>query len=97
MPTQRSRAALLALCADNTTGDIGASDVQDIIESSYNREDDELADADHGHEIADVDGLQAALDALGPDGEDRLDFQVVWDPPWCPDLIDPESLASLGL
>jgi len=40
---------------------------------------------------------QAALDALGPDGEDRLDFQVVWDPPWCPDLIDPESLASLGL
>lgn len=38
----------------------------------------------------------AALDALGPDVEDRLDFQIVWDPPWCPDLIDPESLASLG-
>ena len=37
-----------------------------------------------------------ARHALGPDGEDRLDFQVVWDP-WCPDLIDPRGLASLGL
>lgn len=40
---------------------------------------------------------QAAAKALGPDGEDRIDFQIVWDPPWCPDLIEPESLASLGL
>ncbi|MEZ5322806.1 MAG: iron-sulfur cluster assembly protein [Microthrixaceae bacterium] len=39
----------------------------------------------------------AAAQALGPDGEERIDFSVVWDPPWCPDLIDPESLASLGL
>lgn len=39
----------------------------------------------------------AAIGALGPGGEDRIDFQIVWDPPWCPDLIDPESLASLGL
>ncbi|MBS1838830.1 MAG: metal-sulfur cluster assembly factor [Actinobacteria bacterium] len=39
----------------------------------------------------------AAAEALGPDGADRLDFQVVWDPPWSPDLIDPDSLASLGL
>lgn len=39
----------------------------------------------------------AAVSALGSDGEDRIDFQIVWDPPWCPDLIEPESLASLGL
>lgn len=39
----------------------------------------------------------AAADALGPDGADRIDFQIVWDPPWCPDLIDPETLATLGL
>ena len=39
----------------------------------------------------------AAANALGPGGEDRIDFQIVWDPPWCPDLIEPESLASLGL
>lgn len=39
----------------------------------------------------------AAADALGPEGADRIDFQVVWDPPWCPDLIDPETLASLGM
>lgn len=39
----------------------------------------------------------AAADALGPDGADRIDFQIVWDPPWCPDLIDPETLASLGM
>lgn len=39
----------------------------------------------------------AAAEALGPDGEARLDFQIVWDPPWSPDLIDPDSLAALGL
>ena len=39
----------------------------------------------------------AAANALGPDGECRIDFQIVWDPPWCPDLIEPESLAALGL
>jgi metal-sulfur cluster biosynthetic enzyme len=39
---------------------------------------------------------QAAAEALGPDGAARLDFQVVWDPPWCPDRIDPDSLSSLG-
>ena len=39
----------------------------------------------------------AAANALGPDGESRIDFQIVWDPPWCPDLIEPESLAALGL
>ncbi len=39
----------------------------------------------------------AAAEALGPGGEDRIDFQIVWDPPWCPDLIDPETLASLGM
>jgi metal-sulfur cluster biosynthetic enzyme len=39
----------------------------------------------------------AAAEALGADGEDRIDFQIVWDPPWCPDLIEPESLAALGL
>lgn len=39
----------------------------------------------------------AAADALGPEGADRIDFQIVWDPPWCPDLIDPETLASLGM
>ncbi|MCB0977891.1 MAG: metal-sulfur cluster assembly factor [Acidimicrobiales bacterium] len=39
----------------------------------------------------------AAVNALGPGGEDRVDFQIVWDPPWCPDLIEPEALASLGL
>lgn len=39
----------------------------------------------------------AAADALGPDGADRIDFQIVWDPPWCPDLIDPQTLASLGM
>lgn len=40
---------------------------------------------------------RAAANALGPGGEDRIDFQIVWDPPWCPDLIEPESLAALGL
>lgn len=40
---------------------------------------------------------QAAANALGPDGEDRIDFQVVWDPPWTPELIEPESLEALGL
>ena len=40
---------------------------------------------------------QAAVDALGPGGDERIDFQIVWDPPWCPDLIDPETLATLGL
>lgn len=39
----------------------------------------------------------AAADALGADGEHRIDFQIVWDPPWCPDLIEPEALAALGL
>ena len=39
----------------------------------------------------------AAANALGPDGESRIDFQIVWDPPWCPDLIEPESLAALGM
>jgi metal-sulfur cluster biosynthetic enzyme len=39
---------------------------------------------------------EAAIEALGPESADVLDFEVVWDPPWCPDLIDPESLASLG-
>ncbi len=40
---------------------------------------------------------RAAAEALGPGGEDRLDFQIVLDPPWCPDLIDPASLEALGL
>ncbi len=40
---------------------------------------------------------QAAADALGPGGDERIDFEIVWDPPWCPDLIDPETLATLGL
>ncbi len=39
----------------------------------------------------------AAVDAVGPDRADRVDFQIVWDPPWSPDLIEPESLAALGL
>ena len=39
----------------------------------------------------------AADNALGREGECRIDFQIVWDPPWCPDLIEPESLAALGL
>lgn len=40
---------------------------------------------------------RAAAGALGTDGEDRIDFQIVWEPPWCPDLIEPETLASLGM
>lgn len=40
---------------------------------------------------------QAAAEALGPGGDERIDFEIVWDPPWCPDLIDPETLATLGL
>lgn len=40
---------------------------------------------------------QAAIRALGPDGEDIVDFQLVWDPPWCPDLIDEATLEALGL
>lgn len=39
----------------------------------------------------------AAAHALGEGGEERIDFRIVWDPPWCPDMIEPESLASLGL
>lgn len=38
----------------------------------------------------------AAAEALGPNGQDLIDFEIVWDPPWCPDLIDPESLSALG-
>jgi metal-sulfur cluster biosynthetic enzyme len=40
---------------------------------------------------------QAAADALGPDGSDRIDFEVVWDPPWSPDMIETESAVSLRL
>ncbi len=36
----------------------------------------------------------AAAAALG--GDDRVDLQVVWDPPWTPDMVDDEALAELG-
>jgi len=39
----------------------------------------------------------AAAEALGEGGEDRIDFEIVWEPPWCPDMIEPGSLEALGL
>lgn len=36
----------------------------------------------------------AAAAAMGAD--DRVDLQVVWDPPWTPDMVDDEALAALG-
>ena len=36
----------------------------------------------------------AAAAALG--GDERVDLQVVWDPPWTPDMVDDEALAALG-
>lgn len=38
----------------------------------------------------------AAVDALGPAGLTTLDVNVVWDPPWTPELLSPEAKASLG-
>lgn len=46
-------------------------------------------------EILPAMARQAAAGALGPDGDERVDLQLVWDPPWCPDLIEPEALAAL--
>lgn len=38
---------------------------------------------------------EAAEQALGPDHPIPVDLRVVWDPPWGPELIDPEALAKL--
>ncbi len=39
---------------------------------------------------------QAAARALDPGGDDRVNLEIVWDPPWSPELIDDEALAELG-
>lgn len=39
---------------------------------------------------------QAAARALDPGGDDRVNLEVVWDPPWNPEMIDDEALAQLG-
>lgn len=39
---------------------------------------------------------QAAARALDPGGDQRVDLEVVWDPPWTPEMIDDEALAELG-
>lgn len=37
---------------------------------------------------------QAAALAVG--GDHRVDLQVIWDPPWTPEMVDDEALAALG-
>ncbi len=39
---------------------------------------------------------QAAARALDPDGDNRVNLEVVWDPPWNPEMIDDDALAELG-
>jgi metal-sulfur cluster biosynthetic enzyme len=39
---------------------------------------------------------QAAARALDPGGDDRVNLDVVWDPPWNPEMIDDDALAELG-
>jgi metal-sulfur cluster biosynthetic enzyme len=41
-----------------------------------------------------AEARQAAAMAVG--GDDRVDLQVVWDPPWTPEMVDDEALAQLG-
>ncbi len=38
----------------------------------------------------------AAASALGPSGAARVDLQVVWDPPWTPELLSDEAATRLG-
>ncbi len=39
--------------------------------------------------------LAAAGDALAGSGL-AVDLQVVWEPPWTPDMLEPEAAAMLG-
>lgn len=39
---------------------------------------------------------QAAARAMDPGGDDRVNLEVVWDPPWSPEMIDDDALAELG-
>lgn len=39
---------------------------------------------------------QAAARALDPSGDERVNLEVVWDPPWSPEMIDDEALEELG-
>ena len=80
--TSRPRADLYTRLPDNAGGEIDAQDVRDIVASAWNKEDEpglvnaaDLAaglagksNTGHGHAIADVAGLQAALDAAGAGG-----------------------------
>ena len=40
-------------------------------------------------------GVQTAL--LGLDGVDDVKVEVVWDPPWNPDMMTPAGRAHLGM
>ncbi|HET8931143.1 MAG TPA: iron-sulfur cluster assembly protein [Acidimicrobiales bacterium] len=39
---------------------------------------------------------QAAARALDPGGDERVNLEIVWDPPWNPEMIDDDALADLG-
>jgi metal-sulfur cluster biosynthetic enzyme len=42
-----------------------------------------------------AENVKQRIQAL--DGVDQVDVQVVWDPPWTPERIDPEARKILGL
>jgi hypothetical protein len=52
--TQRSKAALLALLADNTSGDIGAQDARDFLVSTFPATTSEKTNA---HDVVDADSV----------------------------------------
>ena len=39
---------------------------------------------------------QAAARALDPGGDERVNLEVVWDPPWNPEMIEAKALEELG-
>ncbi|RIK09932.1 MAG: metal-sulfur cluster biosynthetic enzyme [Acidobacteria bacterium] len=40
------------------------------------------------------DARAAVAEAVGPDKQVRV--EIVWDPPWTPDLMEPEAAEALG-
>lgn len=40
------------------------------------------------------DARAAVVEALGP--EKQVSVEIVWDPPWTPDLMEPEAADALG-
>jgi metal-sulfur cluster biosynthetic enzyme len=39
---------------------------------------------------------QAAARALDPGGDERINLEVIWDPPWSPEMIEEAALEQLG-